>query len=345
VARYLCPFEAFWRIFMKFKTGEFQKYTTATDIVLGDLNGGMTLTAGAEVEFDGATMKWGCQSYHYPKLALGIKAGWVHPYTEGVEAPTHQPQSAGVEVRPAQSTGNERGEPLNVEMAMEDEQVAGTLEASNARRKEAATARATAIPPAVNATPDMGAIHTAVDATPEGMRGNDSLVVDVTPPPGSIDAPVQAARPAPAPAKKKFPVVGAEGSVEEQDGVTVAKIGSAKSKMVLTDVGQADREVRAAENRKPQVQKVAAAPQPQPEPPVAEVADIVLPDPAPEAAPAEFEWDIKGLHWQKRIKLAIEKYGDDPAILKKIVEMETPGVAKALRSHMVRKSAEKAATE
>jgi len=320
---------------MKFVQGVFQKFISPADLAMGDLN--MTLTRGAIVEFDGTNMVWGGQTFLYPKLALGIAAGWVVPYTDGEEVPRHKPKPAGVEVRAAESQGNERGDLLNVEMAVEDEQVAGTLKAANAKREASRTATPSGAPPAVDVTPDMGVSHAAVDATPPGMGRQDSDVVNVTPPPGSIDAPDSVAL---APAKKRFPIAG---GAEDQGGVTVATVGSAKHKTVLSDSGQAQREAAAIDKRGPvKVVKVAAAP----------VDDIVLEEPvvvpepvvAAEPAPApvdedEFVWDIKGLHWQKRIKLAIEKYGDNPALFQKVMDLETPGVVKALRSWQSRKSA------
>jgi len=43
----------------------------------------------------------------------------------------------------------------------------------------------------------------------------------------------------------------------------------------------------------------------------------------------EFAWD-KTKHWQHRVKLAVEKYGNNPEALAKIKEIETEGVVKAI---------------
>jgi hypothetical protein len=43
----------------------------------------------------------------------------------------------------------------------------------------------------------------------------------------------------------------------------------------------------------------------------------------------EFSWD-KSKHWQHRVKLAVEKYGNDAETLAKIKAIETEGVVKAI---------------
>lgn len=320
---------------MDYKQGEFKKFRSPTDISLGELN--MTLTRGAIVEFDGTTMKWGTQTYHYPKLALGIESGWVVPYeepVEGVEAALadYRPKPAGVEVYAAQSTGDKRGPVLNVDTAVEDERVVGNVESNKERRKVASAAPRTGTPqpPAVNATPDMGYAPPAVDATPP-MGGAMADVVDVTPSPGAIDAPERTSAPI-APAKKKFQVVGAG----DQESVTVGKVGSsAKTRTVLTDPTAAQREMAALEKRGPvRTEKVASEVETDPEP-VIEVEPETVPEPIEE----DFVWVLEGIHWRTRVKIAIEKYGDKPELFKKIMAMETPGVVKALRSWQARRSA------
>jgi len=46
------------------------------------------------------------------------------------------------------------------------------------------------------------------------------------------------------------------------------------------------------------------------------------------------QWDVSG-HWSQRVKLAKEKFGDDPQMLKKIMEVDpTKGVKNAIEKHL-----------
>jgi hypothetical protein len=52
------------------------------------------------------------------------------------------------------------------------------------------------------------------------------------------------------------------------------------------------------------------------------------------------QWDVTG-HWQGRVKRAVELYGNDPANMRQVLEVETPSVAKQIRAALARAEAQK----
>jgi hypothetical protein len=108
---------------IQYKRGDFQPYKAITKVHLGALES--DLEEGEVVLYDGTTMRRGPDDVQLATLRAAIKVGWLIPEDE--EAQPYVARSAGVEIRPAESRGRERG-PARVMGVVEDEERSvGTL--------------------------------------------------------------------------------------------------------------------------------------------------------------------------------------------------------------------------
>ena len=107
-----------------FKTGEFQTFRVTTKIHLGSIE--MDLEAGAEVLFDGATLKVGDKDYALPALKGAVKTGWIVP-SDAPET-VYRPKPSEVVVKPAQSTKSDRGTATTPITVHDEERNLGNLQ-------------------------------------------------------------------------------------------------------------------------------------------------------------------------------------------------------------------------
>lgn len=296
-----------------FQAGHFKPYRATTKVHLGQIE--TDIFEGDVVEFDGQTLKYGGQDFAVPTVRGAIKIGWLVPADDNVSQ--YIPQPAGVRVKPAQSTGNERGEAVEMGHASEEEAVAGSLEGYTDKRTMAATA-------AVKQTgtrPKKAAERAAaVQADEEADRGSF----------------------------RTMPVVADDGV--DQEAVAVATIRTpAKQTTTLTDASQAASAVRRLDNAPPpKAAKLATKSKAEATGDVQETLvgddlEDILPDAASSGVPkpkvpADFDWDTTQ-HWRKRVSLAVTKYADQPAVINHIMELETASVRKHLRTALARRSA------
>lgn len=328
---------------MDFQEGTFQDFRAVAEVHLGDLK--FSLPSGAVVGFDGSTMKYGGQLYPYPKLLSGIKAGFLVP--TGSAVIHYIPQPAGVQVRPAVSTGSERGAPMKVGMSVEDDEVqVGSLAASQQKTKDAA-ARPRTLPPPPPPEPVVAAsIPVPVPARP---------------------APPVAPKPAPsAPAPvKEYAVVTEEA--EDQGAVTVGRIlGPATVIVDMTDTSAVRRQLAQLDplhGAPPSKTTKIATTVPQGEDikavgPGGSTGDVsetrsgdgleeLLPDAVSAGVPAsvgktqssnppEFAWDMTR-HWKTRVKDAVENFASQSTLIEQILAVEQPNVAKHIRSELTQR--------
>jgi len=122
---------------IQWQRGVFYEFRATTKVHLGAVQ--EDVYEDDVVEFDGATMKYAGQEWAVPSARAAIDAGFFVPVADNVSRYVSKP--AGVKVRPATAAGNERGEPMTIETASEEEAVVSTLGAHQARRKEAGRAK------------------------------------------------------------------------------------------------------------------------------------------------------------------------------------------------------------
>jgi len=293
---------------MDFTPGQFKTLKIINSFHFGALE--MDFRQGQVLEYDGTLLRVGSNEYNAPQLISAIRAGWLQ--LEGAEPKAITPQP--IEVRPAQSIGNTRGDVIVIEAAQEDERVVGSIEDRAKARKQA------------NAT------YNAAEETPRVVvESRESEILEVEYP-GVGDEP-------PAPTKPKFEVVASyEDSVEvqviktfdqkgtnlefdkndrsqtpdENAGVPVAKLGSPVQKTMIKD----DKDVTSELDRLDSPNPVKITP------PVKE---------------SKFKWDNTKGRRIDRIQKAAEKYGNDPVALAKITEIEGAAFGKRVQDIIAKK--------
>lgn len=109
---------------IQYRRGEFVSYRAVTTFHLGDLE--KDLVKDEVVEFDGSTMRLGQDSHQYSKLRGAITAGWLVPADQ--EGGEYVPRPAGIEVRPAESRGRDRGPARRVGVVADEERDVGNRE-------------------------------------------------------------------------------------------------------------------------------------------------------------------------------------------------------------------------
>jgi hypothetical protein len=112
-----------------FERGTFYRFRAMEKIHLGQYR--LDIMLGDTFDYDGWELVYGGQTFNAPplKIKLGL---WYVPAEDN--ASVYVPQPAGVEVRPAETIGNERGAPVEMESASAEESVAGTVVGTNQRR-------------------------------------------------------------------------------------------------------------------------------------------------------------------------------------------------------------------
>ncbi|MDP2726202.1 MAG: hypothetical protein Q8P59_01545, partial [Dehalococcoidia bacterium] len=265
----------------------------------------------------------------------GINAGFLVP--TGSATIHYVPKPAGVQVHSATSTGNDRGEPMKVGMAVDDDEVqVGSLDEVRQRRDAAAKR------PIINPTPVPPPVDTA-PPTPVPTRQGTPVAVDSVPP-----------------TKKKFAVTTEE--VEDQGAVPVAHISRPASVSVkIEDAASVQRQISQLDPLKgappPKPIRIASAPQGEdiratgPGGSTGDVSETrsgeelgeLLPDAASSGMPVPtpivggepgFAWDMKR-HWRTRLREALG-YVNQPKVLEQILAVEQPNVARHIRSDIER---------
>ena len=329
---------------MAFTAGTFEKFRVVHQIHLGKFM--MDLPKDAIIEFDGQVLKYGGKDYAEPIVSGALKAGWVVPVADTTSK--FVAQNAGVQVRPATAAGQERGESMKIDAASAEEEVVGSLTATNNKRTGATQ------------TPKVAASTATVTKPPEA---------------GSVSI----TKSEPVPTEVSYNLPKSDG--QSSEGVAVARIGSSPvQKTILTDERQVSAAIAKTEAGGPvktkkfavvksdedqaaadadqkafrgPVARVKANDDAEGGTPISKVAkngatgdvDVarsagedlseLLPDAVSSGVPAptvaKFSWDMKP-HWRNRVKTAIDKYGSDPVALKAIYAVEVESVVKHIKS-------------
>jgi hypothetical protein len=327
-----------------FKKGDFKTYTAVTKVHLGSLE--TDLLQGETVQFDGTTMKRGSDEHDISVLVAAIKVGWLVP--EG-ETGSYDPSPAGIKVH---SATNRNSEAKQIQVDIQDEERdMGTLSEVRAEGSPPTHVASSAgkisrgAPTGVAQYNDdegkvVGRMRSAAKSEPIKLDGTDRKVVsqldnsgrkivDLVVDKAVATGDVQEARTGenledllPQAASAQAPSLSSrtdgEGRGDESDAR--ARAVTAKGS---TTVGTADDgEVIASIGSKPEA-KV--------ETPSTDVEDAVR------AAKIEvvrqfvpgFEWDLK-VNWNRRAKLAVEKYGNNLPVINAILSIETAAVRKGI---------------
>lgn len=343
---------------IQFQSGIFQKFKALVSVHLGAYQ--FDLAKGTIVEFDGQVARISGREWVLPALTQAIvKMKWLVPLEDN--STRYAPQPAGISVRPAQSAGSDRGEPIKIEAATDDEEVVSNVDEANARRALAL------------------------------KNSSERTMASAPEPPPAPKAPRPEPRPIPQAAPPVTITTTAEEPVEvtydtgddydggSQEGVVVSKIGGGGGAVVrregdtkttktirLTDSRQVDAELRKLESAGPvKVQRMkkstskinadaeAGIPIGQTLPGGAtgdvsvaragdDLADL-LPDAASSGRPAasvttnpvEVNWDMSP-HWRTRVKKALELYANKPTLMKQVYAVEVDSVIKHIKQELAK---------
>ena len=325
-----------------FTKGEFKSYTAVTKVHLGAIE--TDLLEGETIQFDGTTMKRGSDEHDISVLVAAIKVGWLVP--EG-ESGTYDPSPAGIKVHSATNRDAE-AKRISVDIQDEERDMGSIMDvradgsppvhvASNAGQISEAA------PTGVAQYNDdegkvVGRMRTSAKSGPIKLDGTDRkvvaeldnksrTVVEPVKKKAVATGDVQEARSGdnledllPGAAAAQTPDVPTTGEGRGDESSTRARAVTAKGS---TTVGGADDgEVVASVSDKAEAKTEA---------PSADVEEAVR------AAKIEvvrqfvpgFEWDLK-VNWNRRAKLAVEKYGNNLPVINAILSIETPAVRKGI---------------
>jgi hypothetical protein len=343
---------------MDFQAGEFKKYRLKVKVHLGSIS--VDLMENTVVEFDGQTLKTGSKSYDIPALQGGVRAGWLIP--EGGNISQYVPQPAGIKV--GALSGKDRKAEKTIETAVMDEMEVQSVAAVNEKRKlqqEQNTYRPTA---QVAPTGDPNMVEANYQLKPPTVEGSKNRPV-----PRTLDLPVRM----PVVSSEDEAVEVSTQSIKSAawertgqkpvDGGVVAKLGSPVKNMKFRNIEDMVTATQAVEKTgAPATIKKTAT-----EVDAVSVTAIhfsgatgdvgetiegddlseLLPDAVSSGTPrpgtvaqspdgdTRLQWDVTG-PWQNRVSRAIELYGNDKNALRQILEVETPAVAKHIRSKLAR---------
>ena len=296
---------------MKLHLGETGDVLLPGEVI--EFNGGNTLirTGGKEV------------TLQYPDAMLGaVKAGWLVPENE--EAGEYVPQPAGVEVRSATSTGENRTK-LTVVTVQDEERGIGHIgdvrEAANDGRgdvpevHQASDAAKTRTASARDAGGDEGVVvsrfKSSARSAPVEIGKDDRQVKQALDNKSTIEI-------------EKVSV--ATGDVEEaRSGETLedllpnaATSGTPAKPQQPADLMAALRQALADGTLDPEA--------------LAALTQAKAPEPAP--ATQKVDWDLS-THWKQREAKALNEFGDNPTVLRAILDLENSnGVKKAIQSRL-----------
>lgn len=323
---------------VNFNKGVFIRVKANTTIHLGKLE--RNLYQGDVVEFDGVTLRVGNQDVVMPELKSGIKRGWltiVDPTEYVEEKKAVQPVVMPKKEMPVQKVYDE------------EKSVADVV------KKEVVQAKK--FPVQVESQDDdVRPVHKVDNKSGATVSGASSAMDNVSSQQGAeaVKIPLKTA--------SKQKVVISDGSqitkemaklenlqrdavkkpvvvvVEDQQGAEVLN-----ETVTIEETSITQEELSVALS---QAEEVPASEEPSSElnlDPIVEAMSNLQEDlqtvEALDAKPStgaviigagdEFAWD-KSKHWQHRVKLAVEKYGNDPETLAKIKAIETDGVVKAI---------------
>lgn len=332
-----------------FHSGEFVSFRAVKKFHLGSIE--KDLEVGAVLQFDGTIAKIGTQEHTLPVIRAAIKTGWLVP----INAPVGDtaPKPAGVTVRPAQSTGAERGATQAIPTVHDEERDLGNLQTVRDRgdgvvRRSVAThessegevvgkLRTSAQQKTRLTTENVTQVTQAIRAA-DNVQGTSRVSDRVVPVKvGSATGDVQEAR-----AGDAIDELLGDAVVARLPPVTNPNLGEGRDPH-LTESEREEKAARAQEAaqaaRKARLVQAGAstpaeapaeAPPSEDSPLPLDLAQRVM---AIKSVIPSFEWDLTR-HWQTRVTDAVKRFGKNPMYLNGILSVETEavkaGIAKAL---------------
>jgi len=341
---------------MDFQAGSFQKFKAITKLHLGGTNPPMDIMPGTVVEYDGSSTRISGQTHNVASIAGAIRVGWLIPVNDPMTS--YVPQPAGVQVRPATTPSQERGDAMVIEQAVDDERHVGSLSESNARRagihKNQFVHRHASEVPDVRTSdfrkPQVRQEEPPVEISyPLGQSGQDKSSDDSSysegakrslrfgpAKMGAVDISDSSA--VSSQLRALNPLTGKEAptpkkgitSRTNEDAVGGIPISRNHSNGATGDVAVAT----AGDDLEDILKDALSTGKPSPGP-LMSSDDSVDHVTKPAYAPKPIEWD-KSIKWRVRVKTALDRYSDDPDALRYILSVEDPAVVKFIEEGLTK---------
>jgi len=315
---------------VNFNKGVYIRVKANTTIHLGKLE--RNLYQGDVVEFDGVTLKVGNELVVMPELKSGIKRGWLT-----IVDPAEYVEEKKAVVTPVAMPKKE----MPVQKVYDEEK-----SVADVGKKEVVQAKKFPIQ-VESQDEDMKSVNKVANKSGAVINGASSAMDNVSSQQGAeaVKIPLKTA--------SKQKMVISDGSQISSEMAKLENLSrDAVRKPVVVVEDQQEAEVvenpiseEALSEALSEAVEVEQVEEPTSElnlEPIVEATSTIQDDlqtlEALDSNPStgaviigsdEFAWD-KTKHWQHRVKLAVEKYGNDPVALAKIKEIETDGVVKAI---------------
>lgn len=319
---------------VNFNKGVYIRVKANTTIHLGKLE--RNLYQGDVVEFDGVTLKVGNELVVMPELKSGIKRGWL------------------TIVDPAEYVEEKKAVATNVAMPKKEMPVQKVYDeeksVADVGKKEVVPAKKFPIQ-VESQDEDMKSVNKVANKSGAVINGASSAMDNVSSQQGAeaVKIPLKTA------SKQKMVISDGSQITSEMAKLENLSRDAVRKPVVVVDQQEAEvienpiienpiseEALSEALSQAVEVEQVAEPTSELNLEPVVEATSSMQEDlqtlEALESNPStgaviigedEFAWD-KTKHWQHRVKLAVEKYGNNPEALAKIKEIETEGVVKAI---------------
>ena len=294
---------------IEFKRGEYITFEATTTIHLGRIE--RNISSGDLVEFDGFNLRIGGEEVSMPELKAGIKRGWLQTPSPASQLPTEPENNPRIE--------------MDVELVYDEETKVASVDSALEAVQEAELSLEEKFPVQVsNEDADMISIA-GIDNTSGAVVGGASSADD------SLGL----------------------GEAQDAEAVPLKMKTATQQKTVLSDATSVAEQISELESLegafnadvleyKEEVEEVAPILEDSLDDQMQEALDVLdaIEGDAPATGaveitpksdkvltlPSGIEWD-KSVHWTKRVKEAVETYGDQPEIIAEIkaVESDTIG--------------------
>jgi len=327
-----------------FKKGEFRAYTAVTKVHLGAIE--TDLLEGETIQFDGTTMKRGSDSHDISVLVAAIKVGWLVP--EG-ETGSYSPLPADIKVHSA-TNRSEESTRLQVDI-QDEERDMGTISEVRAEGSPPVHVASSAgklsrgAPTGAAQYNDdegkvVGRMRSAAKSEPIKLDGTDRKVVSeldnngrkIVDPVAIATGDVAEARSGsdledllPNAAAVQAPDLNTnttgEGRGDESDRRARAVTAKGSTTVGTADDGEVIAQIGEKATKTPKVTPEDAGD-------VEAAIRAARLDVVRQFVPG-FDWDLT-VNWNRRAKVAVEKYGNNLPVINAILSIETPAVRRGI---------------
>jgi len=327
----------------QFVPGTFHSFRSIAKIHLGKL--ARDLQENQVVQFDGQTLKLDGIDHSYYELRAGVKAGWLVPQSDNIS--TYTPKSSDTKIRAAQDKGKAtKSAPITVSdderdvgsarpkraLIRADQSEDGTVvptsfsrELKNQDEEERSLGPSTAASRASSGAVKPFVAKVATEMSSDSSGNEDARSVGRISSPAKQKTVIRDASEAAMAAQKLDNTPSPRAILNSPKGTEIFSAEAEKVETILDVLNPEDQAQIIRQQRKAQLvstEKTRLGD-------TKVLAEAIV---VPSVSDAD-SWDMSG-HWLSRVKLAKEKYGDNPEALAKIYAVEIPSVVARIQKDL-----------